>query len=148
MKYAEAKRGRTFIIRLEDGDIVHDSIVRLAKEQNIRAASLTILGGADIGSRLVVGPEGDGRNSPVTPQSTMLPGVSEIAGVGTLFPNESGEPVLHLHMACGREQNTLTGCIRQGVRVWHVMEAVLIELTETTAIRRADKTTGFELLQP
>lgn len=148
MKYSEAKRGRTFVIRLEDGDIVHESIIRLAKEQNVTAGSITILGGADIGSRLVVGPEGDGRQSPVTPQTTDLKGVNEIAGVGTLFPNEAGEPVLHLHMACGREEKTITGCIRQGVRVWHVMEAILIEILETDAIRKNDSTTGFELLHP
>jgi predicted DNA-binding protein with PD1-like motif len=28
MKYSEAKQGRVFVMRLEDGDIVHDEIER------------------------------------------------------------------------------------------------------------------------
>jgi predicted DNA-binding protein with PD1-like motif len=35
--------------------------------------------------------------------------VHEIFGTGTLFPDEEGNPVLHMHMACGRNNNTVTG---------------------------------------
>ncbi len=147
MKYSEAKPGRIFVLRLEDGDTVHETIEALAREQSIGAAALVILGGADAGSRLVVGPE-DGRASPVSPMETILDNVHEVAGTGTLFPNEAGEPVLHLHLACGRKRSTVTGCVRRGVRVWHVMEAVLFELTETRATRRFESPTGFTLLQP
>ena len=31
MKYSEAKPGRIFVIRLEDGDIVHEAIESFAK---------------------------------------------------------------------------------------------------------------------
>jgi predicted DNA-binding protein with PD1-like motif len=72
----------------------------------------------------------------------------EITGTGTIFPDDAGNPVLHLHMACGREENTVTGCIRNGVRVWHVMEVILIELLENTATRQPDPLTGFKLLVP
>ncbi len=147
MKYSQAQPGRIFVLRLEDGDIVHETIEAMARKQSIAAAALLILGGADAGSRLVVGPE-DGRTSPVTPMEAILDDVHEVAGTGTLFPNESGEPVLHLHLACGRRSATVTGCVRRGVRVWQVMEAVLFELTETGAARRFDAPTGFELLQP
>ena len=148
MRVSEAKAGRVFIIRLEDGETVHESIERFAKEKEIRAAALIILGGADVGSRLVVGPEGDGRNTPVQPVIHELAGVHEVTGTGTLFPNASGEPVLHLHMACGRGKAAKTGCIRAGVIVWHVMEVILYELLNTTAIRKKDPVTGFELLAP
>ena len=57
MKYSEAKLGRVFIIRLEDGEIVHEVIEAFAAEHAIRAASLIILGGSDEGSKLVIGPE-------------------------------------------------------------------------------------------
>jgi predicted DNA-binding protein with PD1-like motif len=67
--------------------------------------------------------------------------------VGTLFPNASGQPVLHMHIAGGREENTVTGCVRRGVKVWHVMEVVLWELTETSAQRLPDPATGLEFLQ-
>ena len=107
-----------------------------------------MLGGADIGSRLVVGPEGDGRSTPVVPVIHTLSGVHEVTGTGTLFPDVSGEPVLHLHMACGRGEEAKTGCIRAGGKVWHVMEVILYELLDTTAIRKKDPVTGFELLSP
>jgi predicted DNA-binding protein with PD1-like motif len=147
MKYSEAKFGRVFVIRLEDGDVVHASIEALAAEKGIRAGVLVILGGADRGSRLVVGPE-DGRADTITPMTLVLDNVNEVAGTGTLFPDENGKPVLHMHLACGREANTVTGCVRTGVKVWQVMEAVLFELTDTAAIRKHDPITGFALLSP
>lgn len=51
MKYSQAKQGRIFVIRLEDGDVVHEEIERLAREQRIEAAALIIIGGADESSR-------------------------------------------------------------------------------------------------
>ncbi len=147
MKYSEARMGRIFTIRLEDGDVVHEAIESFAADRSIRAGALIILGGGDRDSRLVTGPErGDAR--PITPMTRLLESVHEVAGVGTLFPDESGTPILHMHMACGREEETVTGCIRQGVRVWQVMEAILFELTDTGAVRRFDPTLGFNVLKP
>ena len=147
MKYSEAKQGRIFVLRLEDGDIVHEEIERFAREKSIGAAGLIIVGGADQKSKFVVGPE-KGRASPVVPMEHVLNEVHEIAGVGTLFPDDKGNPLLHMHMACGRKSSTITGCIREGVRVWHVMEVILFELVDTTGVRTHDSETGFKLLQP
>jgi len=147
MKYSEAKHGRIFVIRLEDGDIVHDEIERFAREKSIGAAALIIVGGADQKSKVVVGPE-RGRATPVVPMEHVLDEVHEIAGVGTLFPDDAGNPVLHMHMACGRKSSTITGCIREGVRVWHVMEVIVFELADTTGVRTHDSKTGFKLLHP
>lgn len=147
MRYSEAKQGRVFILRLEDGDIVHEEIERFAKEQEIRAASLIIVGGADDGSRLVVGPAED-RGLPLEPMQLSLRNAHEIAGVGTLFWDEEENPLLHMHMACGRKEETITGCIRSGVKVWHVMEVVLYELVETEARRVYEEPLAFKLLQP
>ncbi len=147
MKYSEAKFGRIYVIRLEDGDILHETIESFAEKENIQAAALIVLGGADAGSRLVVGPE-SGRSSTITPMTIMLDNVHEVSGTGTLFPDKDGKPVLHMHMACGRSDKSVTGCVRTGVKVWHVMEAVLFELVDSTAVRLADPATGFELLVP
>jgi len=147
MKYSEAKQGRVFVIRLEDGDILHESIEKFAREKSIKAASLIILGGADAGSKLVVGPE-EGRVLPVIPLKHTLNDVCEIVGVGTIFPDKDDNPFLHMHIACGRKTNSVTGCIRRGVKVWHVMEVILTELLDTKARRVLDVETGFELLQP
>jgi len=147
MKYSEAKAGRVFVMRLEDGDIIHEAIEAFAKEHSIKAAALVAVGGIDSGSVLVVGPE-EGRSKPVTPMETTLDNVYEISGTGTIFPDKDGNPVLHMHIACGREKHTITGCVRRGVKVWHVLEVVLQELTGTTAARLPDRETGFELLVP
>lgn len=147
MKYSEASLGRVFVIRLEDGDIVHECIQRFAAEKEIQAAALILLGGADKDSRLVVGPE-DGRAEKINPMIHVLQAVHEAAGTGTIFPDQQGAPVLHLHVACGRKDSTVTGCVRAGVKVWQVMEAVLIEITGSEARRMPDEATGFELLCP
>lgn len=147
MKYSEARSGRIFVIRLEDGDIVHEEIEQFARQKSIKAAALTIVGGADQESKLVVGPE-QGRASVIVPMEHVLDNVHEITGVGTLFPDDEGNPVLHMHLACGRDSATVTGCIRQGVKVWHIMEVILFELLDTTGVRITDSETGFKLLEP
>ena len=147
MKYSEAQYGRVFVIRLEDGEIIHETIEKFAREKGIRTGALIILGGADEGSKLVVGPE-EGRGVPVIPLEHTLYGVHEVTGTGTIFPNSKGEPVLHMHIACGRYASTVTGCVRKGVKTWHVLEVILFELLHTAAIRALDPATGFELLEP
>lgn len=139
--------GRVFVIRLEDGEIVHEIIETFARDHQIRAAALLILGGADDGSTLVVGPQED-RILPVLPMTHILRNAHEVAGTGTLFPDEDGIPILHMHMACGRRGETVTGCIRNGVKVWRVMEVILFELLDTRAVRRQEPPTNFKLLQP
>ena len=146
MKYSQAKQGRIFVLRLEDGDIVHESIERFAKEQGIQAAALIIIGGADKESRLVVGPK-DGRSETIEPMAQILDEAHEVAGTGTLFPDEDGTPLLHMHMACGRHDHTITGCVREGVKVWHIMEVVVFELIDTTARRVPQPPLGWKFLQ-
>ncbi len=147
MKYSEARRGRTFVIRLEDGDVVHEEIEKLAKKESINAAALIIIGGADSGSKLIVGPE-EGRAEPVVPMEHELDDVHEVAGTGTIFPDEKGNPVLHMHTACGRKSSTVTGCVRSGVKTWHVLEVILFELLDSSGTRAFDPATGFKLLKP
>ncbi len=146
MKYSTAGLGRVFVVRLEDGDVVHESIEELAVREGVRRAAVIVLGGADDGSRVVVGPH-DGRAAVIEPMEQVLRGVHEMAGVGTLFPDAAGRPTLHLHAAFGRDDKVTAGCIRLGVATWIVGEAVIIELTGNDAVRRADPATGFELLE-
>ena len=147
MRYSTAQLGRIFVVRLEDGEILHETIERFAAEQGIQAAALIAVGGADEGSTLVVGPE-KGRGLPVNPMTHNLPGVHEIAGTGTLFPDEKGQPVLHMHLACGRKSETVTGCVRTGVKIWQIGEVILFELKDSAAVRKVDPQLGFKLLSP
>jgi predicted DNA-binding protein with PD1-like motif len=147
MKYSEAKYGRIFVIRLEDGDILHECVEEFAGENSIKAGFLIAVGGADKGSKLVVGPE-EGRAASINPMEYVLNKVHEITGTGTIFINEQGEPKLHMHVVGGRKDTTKTGCVRKGLKVWHVMEIILVELKSSKAMRKLDKNTGFELLEP
>jgi predicted DNA-binding protein with PD1-like motif len=147
MKYSEAKQGRTFVIRLEDGDIIHEALEEFARMHAIAAAALIALGAVDEGSTLVVGPD-QGRSATITPMEHVLSEVHEISGVGTIFPDKDNNPVLHMHIACGREESTVTGCVRRGVKVWHLLELILFELLDSSASRIFDEQTGFELLEP
>lgn len=147
MKYSEARQGRIFVLRLEDGEVLHEVVEAFAKEQGIRAATVIVVGGADRGSRLVVGPE-RGRASPIVSLELELEDVHEVAGTGTLFPDTEGQPLLHLHLAAGRRDHAVTGCARAGVKVWHVLEVILVELLDTRAVRRLEPALGFKLLQP
>ncbi len=139
--------GRIFIIRLEDGDIIHEELEKLAVKENIRAAADIILGGDDKKSTLITGPE-KGRAQPIVPMEHILENVHEAVGTGTIFPGEDGTPLLHMHLSCGRQTSVVTGCVRKGVKVWHIMEAILFELTGTSGKRVFDSQTGFNLLQP
>jgi predicted DNA-binding protein with PD1-like motif len=146
MEYEEAKLGRVFVLRLHDGDSLPSVIEFFAAEHKVQSALCFFLGGADDNSRVVVGPR-NGNETPPEPMVTLLRGVHEACGVGTLFSDENGKPKLHMHAAFGRNEKTVTGCVRLGVDVWRIGEVVMLELTETSARRAVDKETGFEFLE-
>lgn len=146
MKYSEARQGRIFVIRLETGDRLPDTIEKFASEHNIQRGMCIIVGGVGPGS-LVVGPE-DSKKTPVIPMLHEIKEVHEIAGVGTIFPDGNGMPKLHMHAALGRKGNTLTGCVRKGVDIWNLGEVILLELTDNSSFRKKDSLTGFEFLEP
>lgn len=146
MKYTEATIGRTFILRLEDGEVLHEVIEQFARDQKIVSATIQLVGGVDKGSRLVVGPK-ESRAPIIDPMEIVLDDAHEITGFGTLFPNEQGEPITHIHIACGRGGNVKAGCARRGVKVWLVLEVIITELVGHKALRKKDHN-GFELMWP
>ena len=107
---------------------------------------MIVLGGADSGSRLVVGPQ-DERARPIIPMVHELADVHEIVGAGTLFPDEAGIPILHMHVAGGREEAQVTGCVRTGVKTWQVIEVILFELLNFR-LAQAGAGPGFKLPDP
>lgn len=148
MKYSTGSLKRIFVVRLEDGDVLHQCLEELAQKEQIKAAAVIALGGADKDSVLVVGPSRSRANFPVKPQKATLYDASEVVGTGTIFLDEEGKPVVHMHIACGRGTETVTGCIRHGVKVWHIVEAIVFEIDGAEATRKLDKVLGFKLLEP
>lgn len=146
MQYAEGRIGRIFVLRLEEGERLPDALEAFAREQGVREAMVIYVGGAQSGSRLVVGPEAGRQDAAIVPMVHALSGIQEVLGVGTLFPNEAGDPVLHLHAATGREGGATVGCSRAGVQVWLVGEVIMLEILGSQGLRRKDPETGFQLL--
>ena len=146
MKYSEGSIGRIFVISLEDGEELPRAIEEFAAEKGISGGMCMLVGGIDDGGNIVVGPK-DRETLPPEPVLYKLAGVHEVAAVGTLFPGEDGKPKLHMHAALGREGQTRSGCIRPGVNVWKLGEVILLEILNTSAARKLDPDTGFEVLK-
>ena len=145
MKACEGQLGRVFVLRLEDKDVVPDCLERFAEEKSIKVGHVILIGGIGCGE-VVVGPR---KSDEMPPHPMLLPidGAHEVAAVGVLAPDENGKPVLHIHGALGRSGQTMTGCLRPGVKTWIVGEAVLIEILGAKPVRIHDENTGFGLLE-
>ena len=146
MQFTEAKIGRVFVVRLHDGDHLPDVLETFAEQNHIQSGLCFFVGGAKKDGRVVVGPKG-GETLLVEPVITLLTGISEVCGVGTIFAAEDGKPTLHMHASFGRGEKVITGCVRKGVDVWLVGEVIVLELAGANAQRIVDKKTGFELLE-
>ena len=145
MKYTQGNIGRVFVLRLEDGDLLNDTLESFARDHVIERGLAFFLGGAADGSKVVVGPDA-AREDAVIPLVHVLAGAQEAFAVGTIFPDEAGEPSLHMHAASGREGTATVGCTRAGLQTWLVGEVVLLEITGSDARRVLDAATGFQLL--
>ena len=145
MKTCQGQIGRVFVIRLEDGDVVPECIERFAEEKGITVGHVILIGGIG-GGEVVVGPR---RSDERPPEPMLLPvdGAHEVAGVGVIAPNEDGKPILHIHAALGRSGKTTTGCLRPGVNIWLVGEAILYEILGADVARIQSEEAGFALLE-
>ena len=146
MRYSEGSLGRVFVLRLDDGDPLNTTLEAFAREHAIKRGMAFYVGGGAGGTGLVVGPD-TARTDAVVPLYHALTGPNETFAFGTLFPDEAGDPVLHMHAACGREGEATVGCTRAGLETWLIGEIVLIELVGTGGSRRLDPLSGFELLE-
>ncbi|MCF8031524.1 MAG: DNA-binding protein [Desulfarculaceae bacterium] len=145
MQASEAKFGRVFILRLEDHDRLPTVIEDFARDQGITHALVALLGALGQGA-LVAGPQ-DQDARPVPVITNPVEAIHEAACLGLIAPGEDGSLTLHMHGVLGRGSDTVAGCLRPGMEVWQVAEAVVIELTGSQALRRFDAETGFGLLQ-
>jgi uncharacterized protein len=146
MQFTEARLGRVFVLRLSDGDRLPDALEAFAAEKGVSMALCFFLGGAKEASRVIVGPK-DGYVLPPEPMVTILDGVHEACGLGTLFLDEAKRPRLHMHAGFGRNGKAVIGCVRMGVDVWRIGEIVVLELIGAAACRVTDEKTGFEFLE-
>jgi predicted DNA-binding protein with PD1-like motif len=127
-----------------DGEDIYNEIEALAVKENIEAAVVWLVGGMRSG-KVVVGPKNP--DGPIEPTFREFDDARELAGVGTIFRDaDSGKPMLHLHAAIGRGEETIAGCPRGGATVFCVLEAVLLELNDVDARRAMDPELALKLL--
>ena len=145
MQASEGKINRVFVLRLEDGDMVPACLEKFAVEKGIKVGHVILIGGIGDG-QVVVGPR---VSDQMPPDPVLLPieGAQEVVGLGIIAPNKEGQPKLHIHAAMGRAGRTLIGCLRYGARTWLVGEAIIYEITGSTAHRLPDKASGFDLME-
>ena len=101
--YNVGRIGRVIVARGIDGEDVYEQIESIASAEGIRCAAVLVVGGLRRG-KVVVGPKNP--TGPIEPQYAEFDDAREIAGVGTIFPDD-GKPTLHLHGAIGRGKETL-----------------------------------------
>jgi predicted DNA-binding protein with PD1-like motif len=143
MKYRTGRAGRIVLARFDDGDDVLGGLARIAKDEDIRAATVHLVGGMKRG-RFVVGPESE--EMPPRPLWRDLGESHEIVGVGTIF-FEGETPRVHLHGAFGKRDEVKVGCLRADTQAFIVLEAVITEITDIEAVREKDPVTGMALLK-
>lgn len=138
--------GRVFVLRLETGEILHEVIEDFSRKNGIKNAVLTAVGGIAEGSRMTVGPEiptDDG----IRPIIITLDAPYELTASGTLFQDEDGDPMMHMHGSAGRDGKAVTGCLRSGTIAWLVLEVVITELIGDGAVRKKDAGSGMKVLE-
>lgn len=143
MKYSTGNIGRVFVAKIEDGDDLLAELKSIASLENIESGVVYVIGALKKGA-MVVGPETC--KLPPVPVWRSFEDCREIVGLGTLFKDTGGQPQLHLHGALGRDDITLTGCLRVESEVYLVAEVVILELVGTGACRELDPLSGLKLL--
>ncbi|MFT0898891.1 PPC domain-containing DNA-binding protein [Candidatus Methanoprimaticola sp. MG2] len=127
MESAELRQGRIFILRLVDGEVLHESVETFCRDNGILRASVSIVGALGRGSEIVSGPMMP-VGEKVVPVTIVLDGPCEVSGFGTVFPDEDGNPLAHIHGSVGRKGFSATGDLRPNAVAWLVMEVIVTEL--------------------
>ena len=143
MRYQIGETGRVAVLRFEDGDDVLKGLTELAKNEDIRAGVVYLVGGMK-GGRFVVGPETE--TMPPVPVWRELTESHELVGLGTIFWQGS-EPKIHFHGAYGKRDSVKVGCLREMSETFLVLEGIIVEIKGVNAVRELDPSTGLALLK-
>jgi predicted DNA-binding protein with PD1-like motif len=143
MQYRQGLFGRVFILKFEDKDDLLEEMKKLAARENIKVGTIMLLGGMR-SAGIVSGPKE--AVIPPDPIWVNFTDGREVLGFGTLFWKDD-EPVIHLHGAVGRRNETVTGCVRKDSSVFLVIEAVVTEILGVDARKALDPETGLVMLE-
>ena len=108
MQYSEGSLGRVFVLRMDHGEDLIESLQKFLKEKRIESCAALFMGALCDG-RAVTGPELPA--VPPSPHYEAYESAWEVFGMATIYPSEEG-PKLHIHSALGRGRESILGCIR------------------------------------
>jgi len=143
MEYAVGRTGRIIAARLFEGEDLYESVEEIARKKNIRSAAVLITGGfrkADV----IVGPKQE--KPQIVGNKKEFSGPGEVLGVGTIYCDDDG-PKLHIHSAIGKDDKTIVGCPRGGVKTFLILEVTIIEIEGLNGRRKFDEVSGLNLLR-
>jgi predicted DNA-binding protein with PD1-like motif len=131
MQYSEGRIGRIFVLRMDHGEDMIESLQMFLEEKGIESCTALFLG-AMLDGRAVTGPKRP--EVPPSPNFEAYESAWEVFGMATVYPSADG-PRLHIHSGLGRGRDALLGCIRDKARVYLVVEMVLLEICGLEAER-------------
>ena len=142
MKYQTGEIGRVIVAKFEDGDVILDNLIEIAKKEDIKTGVFYLVGGVK-NAKIVVGPEED--VLPPTPVWRELRDSHEMVGIGTIFWHKN-EPKIHFHGAYGKHDRMKAGCLREMAETFIILEGIIFELKGIDAIRNLDPKSNMVLL--
>ena len=142
MEYTEAKRGRIFVARIDDGEDIIAELKNIIIKENIKAALVQLIG-ASSKSKAVLGPHK--KEYPPNPYWWEFDDAREILATGIMAWDED-EPKLNLHSGIGHHNEAKIGCIRTESTVYITIEAVIQEIIAPGLSRKPDERYNASLL--
>lgn len=139
MRSTEVTVGRRFFVVLEPGDDILLAIADACALHGVRQAVVPVFIGAFSSVTLI------GTREPVPdpdvpmPQKTTVEW-SEGIGTATVFPDETGVPIVHLHIAIGDKRDAALGYSGHVLTAvtHYTVELLIEELTDAELVRRPD----------
>ncbi|MBO6120198.1 MAG: DNA-binding protein [Lachnospiraceae bacterium] len=128
----------TFIVRLDVGDEIVESIKKIVETENIKLAQINGLGGA---SNFTIGVRKKDTKDYV---KATFSGDYEITNLHGNVTRMNGEPYLHLHIGCGNDKNEYYGGHLFSCVIGATAE-IFITTYDGIVERKLDEKTGLNL---
>lgn len=141
MQYSEGNLGRVFVLRIDDGEDLIESLKKFVRAEGVESCMALFIGALKEG-RAVTGPQLP--TIPPVPHWEEYKDGWEVFGMATIYPSAEG-PRLHIHSTIGKGREALLGCIREKAGVYLVVEAVLFEFVGLNVRREWDERTELYL---
>jgi predicted DNA-binding protein with PD1-like motif len=130
---------RTFAVVMDVGDDGVERLVSFARDQAVKAASVTAVGACRDATIAYFDPDiKDYRSARIEGQMELLSVMGDIA-------TKDGDPALHVHAVLGRPDFSTIGGHLQHITVFPTMEVIVTE-TPGHLVKRIDDVTGLALI--